>query len=74
VKYLLIIVAGLLIAWRWRSSRSTKKLKEHQSSPQQNVVEMVRCAHCGLHLPATDAVITPQGSYCSKEHSNASSA
>ena len=31
-------------------------------------VVMVQCAHCGLHLPATDAV--PEGSrlYCSDEH------
>jgi uncharacterized protein len=33
---------------------------------------MVRCAHCGLHLPATDALPGPGGVYCSAAHRRAS--
>jgi uncharacterized protein len=30
---------------------------------------MVRCAHCGLHLPEGDAVKTPDGHrYCTAAH------
>jgi uncharacterized protein len=32
---------------------------------------MVACAHCGLHLPATDAVQGKQGIYCSNAHRQA---
>jgi len=36
--------------------------------PDATPVVMVECAHCGLHLPAADAV--PEGSrlYCSDGH------
>lgn len=29
---------------------------------------MVACRHCGLHLPASDALAGPDGPYCSAEH------
>jgi uncharacterized protein len=32
---------------------------------------MVRCAHCGLHLPATDAISGRGGVYCSAAHRDA---
>jgi uncharacterized protein len=33
---------------------------------------MVRCAHCGLHLPATEAIAGPGGAvYCSTAHREA---
>jgi uncharacterized protein len=36
---------------------------------------MVRCAHCGLHLPATDALAGPDGAvYCSTAHRQAGAA
>ena len=37
-------------------------------TPGTSPVQMVECAHCGLHLPAADAL--PEGSrlYCSDAH------
>jgi uncharacterized protein len=29
---------------------------------------MVRCAHCGLHIPENEAVTMQGRYYCSKEH------
>jgi uncharacterized protein len=29
---------------------------------------MVRCAHCGLHLPSADAVAGERGVYCGAPH------
>ncbi|MDT7929778.1 hypothetical protein [Tepidimonas sp.] len=29
---------------------------------------MVRCRHCGVHLPASDAVRGALGPYCGDEH------
>jgi uncharacterized protein len=35
---------------------------------------MVRCAHCGLHMPAADAIAGPGGAvYCSVAHRQAAS-
>lgn len=33
--------------------------------------EMVRCAHCGVHLPGSDAVRVGERPYCSAEHAAA---
>jgi uncharacterized protein len=29
---------------------------------------MLRCAHCGVHLPGSDAVVVRGTAYCSDEH------
>ena len=34
----------------------------------QAPAEMVVCHHCGLHLPAADAVTGSLGTYCSADH------
>jgi uncharacterized protein len=33
--------------------------------------DMVRCAHCGVHLPGSDAVRSGERLYCSAEHAAA---
>lgn len=33
--------------------------------------DMVRCAHCGVHLPATDALQAAGRSYCGPDHAAA---
>jgi uncharacterized protein len=29
---------------------------------------MVRCRHCGMHIPGNEAISGKLGSYCSAEH------
>ena len=69
VKYLLVLLVVGLGLWmlvkRLRSDgESTGKPLAKPAAP----VAMVECAHCGLHLPAADAL--PEGSrlYCSDGH------
>lgn len=66
MKLLLILGLVLVGVWLWRSSRETPR----QRPPPANATpqEMVRCAHCGLHLPASEAVQGKKGRYCSPEH------
>lgn len=69
MRYLLIFLAVLLIAWRWRSSRSAPKPTARQpQSATPSALTMVRCSHCGVHLPAHDAVQGTRSSYCSADH------
>lgn len=30
--------------------------------------QMVRCAHCGIHLPRSEAVLSAGETYCGQEH------
>lgn len=71
---LLAFVAWLLLK-RTISSSNTRSDREPPPSPKPpaaDAQDMVPCAHCGVHLPASDAVCrdTPQGReyYCGQEH------
>ena len=69
----LLIWMGLgFIAWWWLRQRlrgparpPTSTAGHSKPSPQA----MVQCAHCGVHLPAADALPDPSGQhYCSEAH------
>ena len=68
MKLLLILGLVLVGVWLWRSSRETPR--QRKPAPPANTVpqEMVRCAHCGMHLPASEAVPGKKGLYCGPEH------
>ncbi len=73
MKYLIVFAIVLLVAWRWRSARSSAVA--HQQQPKANAqaqpADMVACQYCGLHLPATEALAGQRGSYCSPGHRHA---
>ena len=83
MKYLLVLVVVFVAVWMWRNNRvadqqnrtDDKKRETTRASTQQT---MVACAHCGLHLPQTEALAAPsqlsgqeaapQNWFCSAEH------
>jgi uncharacterized protein len=70
VKFLLLLAIVLLLVWLWRSGRrdaSSPEQPERPASPP-DPQKMVRCAHCGVHLPHSDALVGRIGLYCSPEH------
>lgn len=61
---LLVIGIGLwMIGKRLRGPQSPRRRGEPK--PPQAMVE---CAHCGLHLPAAEAVLEGPHVYCSDAH------
>lgn len=40
--------------------------RRKDSSPQAE--SMVRCAHCGIHLPRSEAVLSSGQTWCSQDH------
>lgn len=75
MKYLLVLFVVAVGIWLWRKNRR-EEMRERAVPPQRPAPPavgapqaMVRCAHCGLHLPATDALPGPGGAlYCSAAH------
>lgn len=77
LKFLLLGVLGL---WLWYSpavrklwggtSRSTAQGATRRPTGEPATPEsMVRCAHCGVHLPYSEALTSPDGSaYCCAAH------
>ncbi len=72
MKYLLVLVVVLIGFYLWRSSREGREPpavrrpgKPPGAAPS---IEMVQCAHCGIHCPSTDAIAGKHGVYCTAQH------
>lgn len=75
MKYLLVLAVVVVAIWFWRRGRQ-EEMRPRPPPPQTPPAvgapkAMVRCAYCGLHLPATDAINGPNGIYCSAAHRKA---
>lgn len=69
MKFLLFLAIVLLVVWLWRSGRRSEQRSDQAAPPAPpGPQEMVRCAHCGVHLPHGDAIVGRIGLYCSSEH------
>jgi len=78
MKYLLVFAVVFIAVWLWRKNRREEMMRSRPPPPKPAAVgapqAMVRCAHCGLHLPAADAIVGPDGSvFCSAAHRQAGS-
>ncbi len=65
MKLLVLLLVLLFGVWLWQRGRrgpGRAKPSARQALP------MVRCRHCGLHLPGQDAVTGRDGAYCSAAH------
>jgi uncharacterized protein len=60
---LLVVALVGLIAWTWRRPRT---LDGGVRPPRLRT--MVACAHCGLHVPASEALMLDDRPYCSAGH------
>ena len=69
MKYLLLLALLVVAYLLWRNARIAREAPPPDRPGPGLPQEMVRCAHCGLHLPRQDAVTGGNGlPYCSQEH------
>lgn len=68
-----LIVIGLIIWLLYRMFvRVLKKPSSQRDEPAKGIArDMVKCAHCGLHIPADEALLHVGKYYCSPEHRDA---
>ncbi|HKJ76077.1 MAG TPA: PP0621 family protein [Gammaproteobacteria bacterium] len=70
---LIRLIAIALVIWititLWRRHVQSRKVRK--SSRRPRVTAMVRCDHCGVHVPQQEAVRSGDRSYCSREHRDA---
>lgn len=75
MKYLLVLLVVSIGIWFWRKGREEELRSRPPPRGRRNTRapdEMVRCAHCGLHFPAADAIPGSTGRiYCSAAHRKA---
>ena len=64
MKYLVLLLVLVVAFGFWKSRRNlAQPSRPHQPSPP-TPQDMVACAHCGLHLPRTDAIVQYGAHYC----------
>lgn len=70
MKYLLVALVVIIAVGIWRSNRRKAATPAPKPRPKlQQPEDMVTCAHCGVHLPSSDAITSPDRTpYCSTDH------
>jgi uncharacterized protein len=70
MKYLLVLAVLVVAFWVWRNNRQAESRdnRPHRPKPAALPMAMVACLECGTHLPESEAVRGPGGSYCCNEH------
>jgi uncharacterized protein len=66
-KILLLIAIGFVVLALFRAYQ--RSLGQSSPSRQENTVEdMVKCAHCGVNLPRSEAIYSSGNFFCTPEH------
>ena len=66
-KLLLLIAMGFVVLALFRAYQ--RSLGRPPSSTQENTAEdMVKCAHCGVNLPRSEAIYSGGNFFCTPEH------
>ena len=73
--WVVLIIAVLMIArivarhnQSLEDNDQPKQAKKRGAPPVEHAENMVRCAHCGIHMPRSEAVLSGGNTWCSAEH------
>jgi len=70
MKYLVLILVVLAVLWLLRAGarRGEAPKPKPGPAPAPKGENMVSCAHCGLHLPGSEALPGRGGMFCGEAH------
>ena len=69
MRFLLVFLVVLIVAWRWRTWRETvQRDAPRNDKATPDTTRIVACHQCGVHIPVQDAVAGALGSYCCVAH------
>ena len=71
MKYLLFCLLVGYVFWRWREAQARRRAAPPKQAEQTQTIEMVVCAHCGVHLPVSQALTVRSIYFCSVAHQKA---
>ena len=68
----LLVLIILVVFAVWLVRRALRRLRQEppgviRDTPERSG-ELVRCAHCGVHLPRAESRMAQGALYCSEEH------
>jgi len=72
---ILVVLVGARILGRQAAARQARAQGRHPAAAPRPAgrstaaaESMVRCAHCGIHLPRSEALMLGGDTWCSQEH------
>ncbi|MDR2153744.1 MAG: hypothetical protein LBE78_01760 [Burkholderiaceae bacterium] len=69
MKLMIVLLAVLAGVWLWRRGRTGgARAPKRRAQARAQALPMVRCARCGIHVPADEVVAGRRGSYCCAGH------
>lgn len=73
MKFLVLIAVVLVLVWLARGQRKPvlPPRPRQDAAPEGEQEDMVSCAHCGVHLPRSEALLGRGGVFCGEAHRSA---
>lgn len=71
MKYLLWLIVIGVLWWVWKKRQTTSSASSEQPPQPAAVERMVRCAHCAVYLPQSDALAAGDQYFCNAAHRQA---
>ena len=68
MKYLLLLLAIVVAYWLIKAHQRKKTRPGAGADGRRAAEDMVRCAHCGVHLPRSESLPSGPVFYCTPEH------
>jgi uncharacterized protein len=66
IKLILLALAAWVV---YRLVKNYGRGIQQEDAPKHKTSEdMVRCAHCGVHLPRSESIVSHGESFCTDEH------
>lgn len=67
IKILLLIVIGFVV-WGVIRAYQRSLIKPPAPRNEKSAEDMVKCAHCGVNLPRSEAIYSSGDFFCTPEH------
>ncbi|MEO7030981.1 MAG: PP0621 family protein [Herbaspirillum sp.] len=70
MKFVLWLIIGVVaVSWLFRKKKSLPGRPAQRRASDETAESMVECAHCGIHIPASEAVLDASSTpFCCDAH------
>lgn len=66
--WVVVIIAALFITRLITHKKNTVRTRPDRAPTPKGAEQMVRCAHCGIYLPRSEALMSNDHTWCSLDH------